>query len=91
MARTGKVNYLVSSRTHPRPKLTHVRRLKPYYSRPGIYTDITTEGDTDFSTMSESEAADDSSTEEYFDAAAERTILGKRPVRRPVHLEDYTQ
>ena len=91
VARTGKVNYLVSSRTHPRPKLTHVRRLKPYHSRPGVYTDITTEGDTDFSTMSESEAADNSSTEEYFDAAAERTILGKRPVRRPVHLKDFTQ
>ena len=90
--RHGVVNYMVASRHHPRPKLVHVRRLKPFYTRAGLEDrEATTEGDTDHS-EAEDEATilESSATEEYFGPEVEREVLGKRPKRPPRHLEDYT-
>ena len=90
--RHGAVNYLVASRHHPKPKLVHVRRLKPFYTRAGLEEqEATTEGDTDHSEAEdEATVLESSATEEYFGPEVEREVLGKRPVRPPRHLEDYT-
>ena len=90
--RHGAVNYLVASRHHPKPKLVHVRRLKPFYTRAGLEEqEATTEGDTDHSEAEdEATVLESSATEEYFGPEVEREVLGKRPVRPPRHLQDYT-
>ena len=90
----GGVNYLVTSQKHPEPKLVHVRYLKPFYVRRGLEdVHITTEADSDISVSDSGSDADHetSTTEEYFGPAEERAVLGRRQVRPPRYLEDYTQ
>ena len=89
----GGVNYRISSDKHPKPRLVHARYLKPFHVRQGLEGDhITTEADTDFTSDSASDASSENSeTEEYFGPAEERAVLGKRPVRTPTYLRDFTQ